>query len=461
MSDVTLEVSNKKSAVALSSVFAGLALTVMKLVVGVMTGSMGIISEAAHSALDLGAAIMTYFAVKIGDRPADDTHPYGHGKVESVSALLETGLLFITCFWIIYESVHRLIDKNVEVHATWYAFAVVIISIIIDISRSRALGKVAKETNSQALEADALHFSSDIWSSGVVLVGLIFVLFGVKGADTIAAIVVSMFVFVAGYRLGKRTIDALIDKAPAGIAEMVKEITVGAEGILNMSRLRVRALGPSTFIDMAVTVNRKLPLLRVEEIIKNLENKIKEKIVGADVVIHTQLGQLNDETIVESIQILSAKHSMSVHDIVVENLENKKYVSYDLEVPGHLTVRGAHDLAEHLEKEIKKELGDEVVLSAHIEPLFHQEILSENILPEELKRLEEIIKNLVNSAVPITEAHDILFRKMGHNLFVTLHCLVDGDVPLEVAHNASGRLEFLIKDKIPTVKRAIVHVEPR
>ncbi|MEZ7820918.1 MAG: cation diffusion facilitator family transporter, partial [Patescibacteria group bacterium] len=162
---------NKKEIVALGSVFAGVGLTLTKFIVGILTGSMGIISEAAHSLLDLVAAIMTFFAVKVGDKPADEAHNYGHGKVESVSALIETGLLFVTGFWIIYESINRLISKNTEIKTTWYSFAVVILSIVIDVTRSRALNKVAKETNSQALEADALHFSSDILSSGVVLLG--------------------------------------------------------------------------------------------------------------------------------------------------------------------------------------------------------------------------------------------------------------------------------------------------
>jgi len=192
--------SNEKKSVALSSVFASLLLTITKFVVGILTGSIGIISEAAHSALDLAAAIMTYFAVKIGDKPADESHPYGHGKVESVSALGETGLLFITSIWIVYEAVHRLFLKNVEIDVTWYAFAVIILSIVVDYSRSRALKKVADKTQSQALEADALHFSSDIWSSAVVLIGLIFVSFGIKGADAIAAMGVAVFVIIAGYR---------------------------------------------------------------------------------------------------------------------------------------------------------------------------------------------------------------------------------------------------------------------
>ncbi len=210
---------NKKQSVALSSVFASVALTLLKLVVGLTTGSMGILSEAAHSFLDFGAALLTFLSVRVSDKEADEKHHFGHQKVESVSALIETGLLFLTSAWIIYEAVKRLAGGKVEIEVTWYAYAVMIISIIVDFSRSRALKRIAKETKSQALEADALHFSSDILSSLTVIAGLIFVSLGIAKADAIAAIGVALFVLHAGYRLGRRTIDVLVDATPPGLSE--------------------------------------------------------------------------------------------------------------------------------------------------------------------------------------------------------------------------------------------------
>ncbi len=221
-----MENDHKKQQVALSSVLASILLTVMKLVVGLMTGSIGIISEAAHSALDFGAAALTLFAVKMSDKPADSKHHYGHAKVESVSALIETGLLVVTSVWIIYAAVERLISGTIDIEVTWYAVAVMVISIVVDFSRSRALKKVAKETNSQALEADALHFSSDILSSAVVLLGLIFVSIGIAWADAVAGIAVALLVGWAAFSLGKKTIDVLIDAAPEGLAERIEEITM-------------------------------------------------------------------------------------------------------------------------------------------------------------------------------------------------------------------------------------------
>jgi len=279
---------NKKQSVALSSVFASLVLTIIKLFVGLVTGSMGIISEAAHSLLDLGAASLTFFAVRAGDKKADADHHYGHEKIESISALIETGLLFLTSAWIIYEAVKRLNTGKIEVEVTWYAFAVMIFSIIIDYSRSRALKKVADETKSQALEADALHFSSDILSSLTVIAGLIFVSFGFIKADAIAAIIVSLFVLYTGYRLGKRTIDVLIDTVPSGLSEKIKDLILRTKGVNSIKRIRVRPAGITIFIDIAITVNSKLSINKANAIADKIENKIKTSIPEADVTIQIQ-----------------------------------------------------------------------------------------------------------------------------------------------------------------------------
>lgn len=279
---------NKKQSVALSSVFASLALTVLKLIVGLATGSMGILSEAAHSLLDLGAALLTFFAVKVGDKEADEHHHYGHQKVESVSALVETGLLFLTSAWIIYEAIKRLSTGETEVEVTWYAFAVMIFSIIIDYSRSRALKKVAKETKSQALEADALHFSSDILSSLTVIAGLIFVALGVAKADAIAAIGVSFFVLHAGYVLGRRTVDTLVDTTPDGSSKKINYIARQVTGVISVRRIRARAVGNATFIDMTITVSKDLTVEKAHAICDEIENKIKASIPHADITIHSE-----------------------------------------------------------------------------------------------------------------------------------------------------------------------------
>lgn len=453
--------SHEKESVALSSVLASLLLTLIKFFVGIITGSLGIISEAAHSLLDFLAAGLTFFSVKFGDKPADEKHPYGHGKIESVSALIETGLLFITSAWIIYESAKRLISGKTEIELTWYAFAVVILSIIIDISRSRSLYKTAKKTKSQALEADALHFSSDILSSLVVLLGLILVGLGMPGADAIAAIFVSLFVASAGYRLGKKTIDTLIDSSPQEICDKVKKLTEGVNGIVSVEKIRARTIGAKSFIELTVNVNRNLAISKVKDIENDICKKIDEDIPYAEIIIQSKPVQMDNESIIETVQIIAAKNSIPVHDIIVDKLDDKKFVSYDMEVPDNLTIKECHEIATELENEIKEELGKDIELNSHIEPMKSDSILSSNVTEEEMSEALKIIKETDEEIKEFYQMHNILIRKIGSKLFISLHCCSDPELNIESVHNATNRFEYLIKNKMKEIKRVVIHVEPK
>ncbi len=453
---------NQKESVAMSSVLAGFVLTAGKFVVGLLTGSMGILSEAAHSLLDLAAAIMTFFAVRYGDRPADKSHPYGHAKMESVSALIETGLLFLTSAWIVYEAVHRLISSGkVEVEATWYAFAVVFVSMLIDVSRSRALSKVAKATKSQALEADALHFSSDIYSSAAVLLGLVFVRLDVPGADAVAALVVAVFILLAGYRLGKRTIDVLVDRAPVGIADRAKSIAQTVQGVVDVGRVRVRPLGPNVFIEMSVGVNRKFSLAKVHEILKRVERKIQRDMPEAELLLHPKSVQLGNESVVEAVQVLASKHGLAVHEVVVDQLDGNRSISYHLEVPENFNLKKAHDVATHLENEIRQELGEEVEISSHLEPLKSDAILSSDISPEELAQVMEAISETDMEVPELSDVDHVQVRRIGRQLSVSFHCHARADMPLDQVHEASTRFEYLVKQKLKKIHRVVIHVEPK
>ena len=234
-----IERESEKKAVALNSVYAAVAITTLKITVGITTGSLGILSEAAHSGLDLVAAAVTYFSVRVSDKPADATHQYGHGKVENFSAFLETALLLATCVWIVYEATKRLFFHSVEIEPSVWAFVVMGISIAVDVWRSRRLQRIAKKYDSQALLADALHFSTDVWSSTVVILGLVLVLVGrtyaipwLAKADPIAALVVACIVVYVSWRLARETIDALLDGAPAGIRARIMSEVSRVDGVL-------------------------------------------------------------------------------------------------------------------------------------------------------------------------------------------------------------------------------------
>jgi len=284
----------EKKRVALLSVLAALFITAFKLIIGVLTGSLGILSEALHSALDMVAAVITYFSVRISDKPADRDHNYGHGKVENLSALIETILLLITCIWIIYEAIHRLTSGATIIEVTVWSYIVVISSIIIDFSRSRALSRVAKKHNSAALEADALHFSTDIWSSTVVLFGLIAYQFlGWYAADSIAALLVAMIVLYVSYKLGRKSIDVLLDKSPQDSTKIVHEILVTYPEVLKYHTLKARTAGADTFIKFNVHFNPDLNLREVHDVCDRIETDLKSRITRSEIYIHAEPAEIS------------------------------------------------------------------------------------------------------------------------------------------------------------------------
>lgn len=281
--------SKEKKRVALISVFAAIFITGFKLVIGMLTGSLGILSEALHSALDMVAAIITFFSVRVSDKPADKEHNYGHGKVENLSALIETLLLLVTCVWIIYEAVHRLTTGQTHIEVSVWSYVVVISSIIIDYSRSKALYRVAKKHNSQALEADALHFSTDIWSSSVVLFGLIAYQFlGWYAADSIAALFVAVIVLYVSYQLGRKAIDVLLDKSPQNTPQVVREILDTFPEVLKYHSLKARTAGADTFIKFNAHFNPDLSLREVHEVCDKIEAEIQSRIARSEVYIHAE-----------------------------------------------------------------------------------------------------------------------------------------------------------------------------
>lgn len=286
----------EKNKAAASSVLAAIGLTSLKIVVGVLTGSLGILAEAAHSALDLVAALMTWFAVRISGKPPDRDHPYGHGKVENLSALLETLLLLATCVWVVYNALARLIHGRTEIEVTVWSFAVMTLSIVVDFSRSRMLSAAAKKHNSQALEADALHFSTDIWSSAVVIVGLACVKLSdlypsfaiLRSADALAALIVAGIVFFVSGELGLRTVQALLDAAPRGLEERIKITAETVPGILDCHNVRARYSGAQLFVDAHVLIDGRQSLDQAHTLTDEVETAIQRILPGDDVTVHAE-----------------------------------------------------------------------------------------------------------------------------------------------------------------------------
>lgn len=450
---------DEKEQVALTSIFASAGLTIAKFTVGILSGSLGVLSEAIHSLLDLGATMLTYFAVKISGRPADDTHHYGHAKVESVAALIETGLLFVTCAWIVYEAVHRLMTGELEVEASIWAIAVIVASILVDFFRARALTRVADKTGSQALAADALHFSSDMLSSSVVLIGLVFVWFGWPEADAVAAIGVALFVCLAGWRLGRRTIDTLIDAAPEGAVDRIEAIAERISGVVAIERLRVRPAGASLFVELEIAVGRTLPLDRVKTLSEKIKAAITKEMPEAEVTVVTHPRALDDETVMERVTVIARNRGLAVHHVTVHATPDHLSVSLDLEVDGRMPLGEAHRIASELEFAIADEFGEEVEVETHIEPLQRDGLVGTDIEAARRTEMERVIGEMA-AGHGVHDVHALRARDTADGLIVNFHCRLGAGHPVEAVHNAVDALERDIRSHWPEVTRVVGHAEP-
>lgn len=460
--------SREKQRVALTSVGAAVALTAMKVAVGLATASLGILAEAAHSALDLVAAVITCFAVRVSDRPADADHLYGHGKVENLSALVETLLLIITCGWIIYEAVERLFFRRVHIDANIWAFLVIIISIIIDVSRSRALRRVAQKHGSQALEADALHFSTDVWSSAVVLLGLVLVKIGELAggnfrvfdkADAGAALLVAAIVVGVSVKLGRRTIDALLDRAPAGMTRAVEKAVREIDGVLELRRLRLRESGNRTFVDLVIGVRRGLSLESSHAIGSAVEDRIRTLFPKADVVVHVDPICGADETLAERIRAVAANCGQTVHNVAITDEGGRTEVELHVEAEEDLDLGLAHRRADELEAAVIAELPHIARITTHIEPLrAGREPLRD--VTDRSNELIGLVRRIAQGAPGVVDCHDVIVRKAGAEVFLTMHCTFAAGQSVRQVHDAASALERRLRQAIPHLARVTTHPEP-
>jgi len=450
----------EKKNIALTSVFAAVLLTGMKLVVGLMTNSLGILSEAAHSGLDLLAALITFFAVSVSDKPPDEDHQYGHGKMENVSALFETILLLVTCGWIIWEAIERLIMRSSHVEASIWGFGVIVVSIIIDFSRSRALSRVAKKHHSQALEADALHFSSDIWSSLTVLAGLVCVSLGYSSIDSVAALAVALLVLFVSYRLGRRTIDALMDRVPEGLGRQVAASIRAVEGVEELRSMRVRGSGSRIFVDATVGIRRTMPFERAHRIMDDIEKAVHAVHPGADVTVHAEPMQGRDESIIDKVRMIVVEKGVGApHNLEVHQSDGKYFIDFDVEYSKEKTFVEAHALAEEIEAQIRREIPLVEKVTIHLEEFLPDEGELTHATEEE-KDLCLAIETLVLSDARIRECTDITVLKHAPRLHVTLTCRLDSMKTLAEVHQIISQVESHLYQNFPQVRRFTLHAEP-
>jgi len=450
----------QKERVALGSIAVSGGLAIGKAIVGVMTGSLAILSEAAHSLSDFFATVMTYFAVRISGKPADDEHHYGHGKVESITALAETALLFVISGVVIWEAGQRLFGGHGHaVEATVWAFGIIAVSIVLDFFRARLLYRVAHETASEALEADALHFSSDMWSSVAVLIGLGAVAAGYPWADSAAALVVAVFICLAGWRLGRRTIDTLTDTAPPGAAETIVRAAGAVPGVVDVERVRARPVGDKLFVEIVLAVSRSLPLDRVEHLKREAADAVRGALPRAEVSIATAPRALDNESIIERVMVIARNRGVAVHHVTVHDIRGQLSVSLDLEVDRSMPLGDAHDIADRLEQALGEELGPDVEVETHIEPL-QSDAIGREAPPERVRAVQETLAEVAAGSGLLRDVHNVRVRETDDGEIVNFHCRFDPALTVQTVHEKVDDLERALKRRSPAIKRVIGHAEP-
>ena len=457
--------AKEKASVALTSLVAAVVLTSLKLVVGIATGSLGILSEAAHSALDLVAAGMTYWAVRFSSRPADREHTYGHGKFENLSALFETVLLFATCIWIFYESIDRLFFHPVKVDASFWGFIVMAVSIAIDYSRSRALGRVAKKYDSQALEADALHFSTDIWSSTVVIIGLGCVFaaehFGLAWlhlADTFAAMGVACIVVWVSIRLGKRTIDVLLDAVPPGTQEKVTA-AAAVPGVIEVRQVRIRKSGAAAFVDILLSVGREIAFEHAHTIATAAERAVCAVLPGADIVVHVEPVAAGNEDLLTTVRLIATRYSLVAHNACVYDIDGARCVELHVEVPEGLQLREAHDRVSMFESDLRLAAPDVAQVLTHIEPARDGSSVIGSSAAD-VAPVRAVLAALEDELGTRFQPHRILVQRVAGELCVSFHCMLDGAMTVAAAHAFTDEIEHRLRARVRGVSRVVIHAEP-
>jgi len=455
--------NRKKLSIAKSSMFAAIFIVFLKFLAAYFSGSLGVLSELFHSSTDLIATIATILSVKFSSKPPDEMHNYGHEKIESFSALFQVIILIGMCAYLVYESIERIIN-HVPVQISIFTFSVILICVFIDISRSRALMKVAKETKSQALEADSLHFASDVWSSVVVLIGMLFTYFNLSPlADPVSAIIVSILIIVATFRLTKRAFDSLMDRVPPGLREKIFKEIKSMEGVEGIKNFRLRSSGSKIFIDMVILIARTKMFSRTHEIMDSVERRINELAPGADIVIHSEPTETENETINDKIRLIVNNEGFKCHDIFSHKIESDIYSELHVEIDDTNDLDLAHKKISLLEEKIKSEIPVITKLNIHLdEP---SELLFETVdVTSKSTDLIRHIENILKEKNYLKRYYDIKIISSNDKLRVSLSCEFKSGMTFEEVHDKvtimESKIYLHIKGLYPNLANVIIHAEP-
>ena len=458
--------SAEKRRVALHSMLAAAAMTLLKLGAGLLSGSLGVLSDAAHSGLDMVGSMLTFISVQVSDRPADEDHTYGHGKFENFSSFGEVLLMAVSSGWIIWEAIQRMLHHGKELQGFVWSVAVVLCSIAVDFWRSRRLKAVADRTGSSALATDAFHFASDIWSSLAVLAGLgaswVGAHFGVAAlryADPLAAVVVSLLILRLTVRLGHEAVSVLLDEIPAETRLRLIEDVVRVPGVLSVEQARVRRAGANYFADLTLALPRRYTFEHTGELVQSATDAVHRTLPDADVVIHTVPRQARAESIFDRVRAVAARNNVSVHELSVQSHKGKLRVEQHLELDEAQPLLKAHDFVCSLESEILREVPEIDAVLTHIEsePATIEQPAE---MVEENRRIEQSMVATAAQLPEIIDVHEIIVGRTGEHIHLSCHCTLPDDLTMRRVHEVITALEDRFKLECPEVYRVTIHPEP-
>jgi cation diffusion facilitator family transporter len=448
-----------KSRVAAISIFASAGMAAAKCAVGIAIGSLALISEALHSSVDVVATVITWLVVRVSDRPADEEHHYGHGKLESVSALGVIAMLYVLAGGILVESYSRLREGVPPPAISAIPFVVLLIDIGVNYWRARALHRTARDTKSQALAADALHFASDVLGSIAVIIGLALSGLGYAWGDSAAAIAVAVMIALLGLRLARSTVETLVDRAPEGASEKATAAIMAVPGVVDVERLRVRMVGSTHFVEAIVQVPRTYPIDRVEEIKRKAQAAVSGVLDDADLTFTAVPVARDNESVRERIMVIARNSGLAVHHVTVHDLGGKLTVSIDLEVDGEMALTAAHDIAHELERNIRDEFGEDVEVDTHIEPLEPELPLGTDAAPDRVEAIQAALAGFAADGA-IHDIHNVRVRDTEAGEIVNFHCRAAPSMSVIKVHENVDEIERALRRAFPTVKRVISHAEP-
>jgi cation diffusion facilitator family transporter len=456
----------EKRSVALGSMLAAAAMTLLKLVAGLLSGSLGVLSDAAHSGLDLIGSALTFFSVRVSDKPADEDHTYGHAKFENLSSFAEAGLMILSSAWIIWEAMLRILHHDAELRHSAWPVPVVLASIAVDYWRSRKLRATAAKTGSAALATDAFHFASDIWSSVAVLLGLaaswIGIHFGIawlRYADPFAAVVVALMILRLTLQLGRETVAILLDEVPSETRRRLVEEVSKVEGVLAVEQARVRRAGSAYFADLTLALPRRATFEHTNELVRAATEAAHRALPEADVIIHTIPREANAESVFDRVRAVAARNNVSVHELSVQSHQGRLRVEQHLELDETLSLKAAHDFVTAMEAEILREAPeiDSVLTHIESEPATIEQPLE---VTADNRRIEQALRSAAASFAEIIDVHEITVGRSGEHITLSCHCTLPDDLTMQRVHIAITALEDRFKLECPEVYRVTIHPEP-